>query len=122
MAVKTLLNYAEKEIRKLKKSNDNSNRTRLDIIICFDRSEDDMKRLYGYADFAKALSKLGNEHTEDTIIEACKISHFSRGSVFFDDMHSESENIRIPVTCTAKQAQRVLYHSTENDRIQMFLD
>lgn len=108
--MKTTLRLAEQEIKRLKRASSSSNPTTLDFVLIYSRSEDDMKRLTGYPAFAQALAELGGEHTEENIQEACRMSHFSRESVLFDDVQrSQHENRHIPMKCTKALAKKVLY-------------
>ena len=106
---RALLN-ARNEISKMKRADDASGKTTVDIVLVFDRSEAEMKKLVGYADFEKALAELGGEHTEENIRQACEISHFSRESVHFDDMENrQHDDIHIPVKCDLQQARALQY-------------
>lgn len=103
------LRYAQNEIKKLQRANDTSGNTVLDLVLIFNKSEADMKRLTGYPAFAEALEQLGGEHTEANILEACKISHFNCKSVYFDDMGNNKQipDYHIPINCTKQQAKAI---------------
>ena len=107
----TALRYAQNELKKLQRANDTSGDTVIDLVLIFDRSEADMKRLTGYSIFAEALEKLGGEYTEDNIQEACRMSHMSRESMFFDYMDNGEQipDYHIPIKCTKQQASAVKY-------------
>ena len=116
----TALRIAQSEVTKLKRYADKSGDIKLDIMLVFDRSEEDMKRLAGYTAFAEALESLGGAHTKESIEEACRISNFSKDSVYFDDMqdYEEAEDpcITLSVKCTRQQASALKYrHSFYND-------
>ena len=106
----TALRYAQNEIKRLQRANDTSGDTVIDLVLIFDRSEEDMKRLTGYPAFAEALEQLGGEHTEANIQEACRMSHFSRESVYFDDMDNGEQipDYHIPIKGTKQQAKALL--------------
>ena len=78
------LRYAQKELSKIKRIEENNQMDMLTITIDFGRHEDSPKP-YGYPTFLEVLESLGDEHKEEYIQEACRISGLSRGSVRFDD-------------------------------------
>lgn len=107
----TLLRYAQREVDRLKRKKDTSDIGILDLVLVFNRSEEEMESLTGYPAFAEALKQLGGKHTEANIQQACRMSMFSRESVFFDDMYNgeEMEDIHIPLICTRKQMQKMVH-------------
>lgn len=106
----TALRYAQNEVRKLRRDIDTSDTTTIDLVLVFDRSEEDMKQLVGYSAFAKALAELGGEHTEANIQEACRLTHFSRESVRFNDVPCTFyEDRHIPIKCTKAQALKTMH-------------
>lgn len=120
----TALRYAQNELKKLQRANDTSGNTVIDLVLIFDRSEADMKRLTGYPAFAQALEQLGGEHTEANIQEACRMSHFSRESVHFDDMDNGEPipDYHIPIKCTKQQAKAMQYRQDNFNHSHFELD
>ena len=119
----TMLRYAQREVTKLKRKDDTSGNTTVDIVLVFDRSEEDMKKLVGYEAFSKALEALGGEHTEDNIHKACEASGLNRKSVRFDDMQNvEHEDIHLPVSCSKKQARNLLNKNRDHSNSFIYID
>ncbi len=93
----SLLKQVERQIRQLKRENDNSTAL-YDVVLIFDRSEEEMKRLKGYEAFIQALEELGGQRTEENIQEACRRSHFHRESVYFGERETEEFPLKIRAT------------------------
>lgn len=120
----TMLRYAQREVTKLRRDTDTSDITTLDLVLVFDRSEEEMKRLVGYKAFAEALEQLGGEHTEANIQEACRMSNFSRGSVYFDDMDNGEPipDYHIPIRCKKALARKVMYSNQKTNHSHISVD
>lgn len=110
----TMLRHAKNEVNRLKESDSYTGGQRVDLVLAFDRSEEEMQKLVGYADFAKALEALGGQHTEENIQEACRVSGMNRRSVRFDDMKEriQHDDIHIPVKCTKEQARKLAHSNS----------
>ena len=119
-----MLRYAQREVTKLRRDTDTSDITTVDLVLIFDRSEEEMKRLVGYPAFAKALEELGGEHTEANIQEACCISHFSRGSVYFDDIDNGEQipDYHIPIRCKKALARKAINSNRNTKHNHISLD
>lgn len=112
-----MLRYAQREVTKLRRDTDTSDFTTIDLVLMFDRSEEEMKQLVGYKAFAEALEQLGGEHTEANIQEACRMSNFSRESVYFDDMDNGEQipDYHIPIRCKKALARKVMYRNAQTN-------
>lgn len=103
------LKYAQAEMNRLKAEENKNADTKVDLVICFDRSEEDMKRLVGYQRFIEELDRIGGERTEVNIQEACSLSGLNRGSVIFGET---GEDYHFSVRANKDQVQKMKYRES----------
>lgn len=99
----TSLRYAQHEIEKLKLEQENKEGAVITLLLDFSRSEEDVQNLVGYKYFIEQLELLPHPHNEHSILEACKLSHFSYEN--FTQFNKHTEKMTISNRCTKEQAR-----------------
>lgn len=104
----TGLNAALNEIKRIKKEIGVGEQINVELILKYQPSEENMKRLAGYSLFAKALEELGGERTAENIAKACSRSNFSPENVCFNDNNDEQAQStrKIKFICNKQLAER----------------